>query len=82
MVAVPKFTYGTDSKYESGILGHDDVLKMGPILISTRPLLRTLIVQRFPYIFVDDAHPSAPRLLYDRKEAARQLSISVRASTT
>ena len=26
-----------------------------------------------------DAHTSLPRLLYDRKEAARQLSISVRS---
>jgi hypothetical protein len=26
-----------------------------------------------------NAHASAPRLLYDRKEAARQLSISVRS---
>ena len=26
-----------------------------------------------------NAHTSAPRLLYDRKEAARQLSISVRS---
>lgn len=55
IAAVPKFIYGTGSKYESGILGHDDVLKIGPLLINSRPLLRTLIAQRFPYIFVDES---------------------------
>lgn len=60
IAAVPKFTYGTGAKYESGILGHDDVLKIGPILISSRPLLRTLIVQRFPYIFVDESQDTNP----------------------
>jgi DNA helicase-2/ATP-dependent DNA helicase PcrA len=60
IAAVPKFTYGTGSKYESGILGHDDVLKIGPIFISSRPLLRTLIVQRFPYIFVDESQDTNP----------------------
>lgn len=60
IAAVPKFTYGTGSKYESGVLGHDDVLKVGPILISSRPLLRTLIAQRFPYIFVDESQDTNP----------------------
>lgn len=60
IAAVPKFTYGTGSKYESGILGHDDVLKVGPTLISSRPLLRTLIAQRFPYIFVDESQDTNP----------------------
>lgn len=60
MAAVPKFNYGTGSKYESGHLGHDDVLKMGPALISSRPLLRTLVAQRFPYIFVDESQDTNP----------------------
>lgn len=41
--------------YTKGILGHDDVLKIGPALIADRPLLRTLIASRFPFIFVDES---------------------------
>lgn len=52
---VSSFRYETGSDYLSGILGHDDILKMVPQLIQSRPLLRTIIAKKFPYIFVDES---------------------------
>lgn len=57
---VNRFTYGTGSDYGRGILGHDDILKMGPALIADRPLLRTIIASHFPYIFVDESQDTSP----------------------
>jgi len=58
--AVPYFKYGTGSDYLSGVLGHSDILKVGPYLITERPLLRMLITQRFPFIFVDESQDTDP----------------------
>jgi DNA helicase-2/ATP-dependent DNA helicase PcrA len=57
---VPRFTYGTGSDYAKGILGHDDILKIGPALIEERPLLRTLVANRFPFILVDESQDTNP----------------------
>lgn len=53
--AVRAFRYGTGSKYSKGILGHDDILKLGTYLIITRPLFQTLLAQQFPFVFVDES---------------------------
>jgi DNA helicase-2/ATP-dependent DNA helicase PcrA len=68
--AVPKFTYGTGSNYEDGILGHDDVIRMASTLIAQQPLLRTLVAQRFPYVFVDESQDTAPDVVVALKEIA------------
>jgi DNA helicase-2/ATP-dependent DNA helicase PcrA len=60
LVSVPRFIYGTGSDYAKGVLGHDDILKIGPALIEERPLLRTLIANRFPFIFVDESQDTSP----------------------
>ena len=60
LAGVPRFTYGTGSDYAKGVLGHDDILKIGPALIDERPLLRTLIANRFPFIFVDESQDTSP----------------------
>jgi DNA helicase II / ATP-dependent DNA helicase PcrA len=57
---IPRFTYGTGSDYQKGILGHDDVIKMVPALIHARPLLKSLVAQRFPFIFVDESQDTVP----------------------
>jgi DNA helicase-2/ATP-dependent DNA helicase PcrA len=57
---VSRFKYGTGSDYANGVLGHDDILKIGPALIEERPLLRTLIANRFPFIFVDESQDTNP----------------------
>jgi len=67
---VQKFTYGMGSDYEEGILGHDDVLKIGPALIRQYPLLRTLITRRYPYIFVDESQDTEPDVVAALKEVA------------
>ena len=53
--AVRSFMYGTGSNYTKGILGHDDILKLVPFLIASRPLFRTLIARQFPFVFVDES---------------------------
>ncbi len=67
---VKRFTYGTGSNYAKGTLGHDDILKIGPELISERPLLRKLISRRFPYIFVDESQDTNPTVV----DALRQIA--------
>ncbi len=57
------FTYGMGSDYGKGILGHDDILKMVTSLILERPLLRTLIADRFPFVFVDESQDTSPTVI-------------------
>ncbi|MGD0088313.1 MAG: UvrD-helicase domain-containing protein [Planctomycetota bacterium] len=49
------FTYGTGSDYVNGILGHDDIIKMVPQFIGERALMRSLLVQQYPFVFVDES---------------------------
>jgi DNA helicase-2/ATP-dependent DNA helicase PcrA len=60
---VTRFAYGTGSDYQNGILGHDDVLKIGPALIGLRPLLRTLLANRYPFIFIDESQDTNPTFI-------------------
>lgn len=52
---VPNFNYGTGSDYLKGVLGHDDIIKLGPDLIREFPLLKEIIARTYPYIFVDES---------------------------
>lgn len=52
--AVSEFRYGTGSDYESGILGHDDIINIVPQLLQKYPLLRRVVAKKYPYIFVDE----------------------------
>ena len=58
--SVVRFQYGTGSDYENGVLGHDDILKVGPFLIEHRALLRTLVARTFPFVFVDESQDTNP----------------------
>ena len=73
LVAVARFTYGTGSDYGNGILGHDDILKMGPSLIADRPLLCKLIASRFPFIFVDESQDTHQTVV----DALKQIALVV-----
>jgi DNA helicase-2/ATP-dependent DNA helicase PcrA len=75
LAGVPRFKYGTGSDYANGVLGHDDILKVGPALIEERPLLRTLIANRFPFIFVDESQDTNPLFV----AALRQIADTVGA---
>jgi DNA helicase-2/ATP-dependent DNA helicase PcrA len=54
------FKYGTGSDYSAGLLGHDDVLKIGPYLIEAHELLHKLVAGRFPVVFVDESQDTFP----------------------
>lgn len=57
------FTYGTGSDYAKGVLGHDDIIKMAPHLIVERPLMRSLLVQQYPFVFVDESQDTAENVV-------------------
>ena len=58
--AITDFRYGTGSNYAEGILGHSDVLKIGPDFIGKHTLMKTVLKQRFPIILVDESQDSSP----------------------
>jgi DNA helicase-2/ATP-dependent DNA helicase PcrA len=74
MNTVTSFTYGVGSRYDKGILGHDDIIKMVPQLILEKPLLRKLIAQRYPFIFVDESQDTFPQVVAALKELSNDPS--------
>jgi DNA helicase II / ATP-dependent DNA helicase PcrA len=67
---VPSFKYSTGSNYEKGQLGDDDILRIGPALIEQYPLMRTIVAQRFPFIFVDESQDTNPDVVVALKRVA------------
>lgn len=70
LAGVSRFKYGTGSSYAKGLLGHDDILRVGPALIGEHALLRSVIAQRFPYIFVDESQDTNPTVVEALKQIA------------
>ncbi|MBV9561157.1 MAG: ATP-dependent helicase [Bradyrhizobium sp.] len=68
---VKHFTYGIGSNYSEGVLGHDDVLRIGPALINESILMRRLVADRFPYLFVDESQDTDPKVV----EAFRNIAV-------
>lgn len=60
---VRSFTYGTGSDYMNGILGHDDIITMVPQLIVERPLMRRLLAQQYPFLFVDESQDTTENVV-------------------
>lgn len=60
---VRSFIYGTGSDYVNGILGHDDIIKMVPQFIVERPLMRRLLTQQYPFLFVDESQDTMPNVV-------------------
>ncbi|WP_151705719.1 UvrD-helicase domain-containing protein [Nitrincola alkalilacustris] len=58
--SVESFRYGTGSDYINGILGHSDILKIGPLFIREHPLMRRVLSRRYPVIFVDESQDTNP----------------------
>lgn len=69
--SVASFSYETKSDYVKGLLGHDDIIRMGPELIESFPLLGRLLAGRFPLIFVDESQDTFPKFVDALKSAAR-----------
>ena len=67
---VPRFTYSTGSNYTQGQLGHDDILRVGPALIEQHALMRSIVAQRFPFIFVDESQDTNPDVVAALKRIA------------
>lgn len=58
LVQVEKFLYddtSTFSNYSEGKLSHDDVVAISGSMISDNAVLRKVLGQKYPYIFVDEA---------------------------
>ena len=53
--AISRFRYQANSDISKGILGHAEVLKAGPSIISNSTLLRTIICKKYPFFFVDES---------------------------
>ncbi len=71
---VTNFRYGVGSDYSDGVLGHGDILRIGPEFIRSQELMRRVLVRRFPVIFVDESQDTDPRFV----EAALALAREVR----
>lgn len=70
---VHSFTYGTGSNYVKGILGHDDIIKMVPQLLTERPLMRTLLAQQYPFLFVDESQDTMENVVTALKAVDEQM---------
>jgi DNA helicase-2/ATP-dependent DNA helicase PcrA len=70
---VRSFTYGTGSDYVNGVLGHGDIIKMVPKFIVERPLMRNLLAQQYPFLFVDESQDTMPDVVSALMAVAEQL---------
>lgn len=70
---VRSYTYGTGSDYVNGILGHDDIIKMVPQLIVERPLMRSLLAQQYPFLFVDESQDTTENVVVALKAVDEEL---------
>ena len=70
---VRSFTYGTGSDYVNGILGHDDIVKMVPQFIVDHPLMRSLIAQQYPFLFVDESQDTMENVVVALKAVDEEL---------
>lgn len=69
--AVKSFRYGTGSDYSKGVLGHSDILKIGPEFIAGHALMQTVLTRRFPVIFVDESQDTDPTFVDALRLVAR-----------
>ncbi len=70
---VRSFTYGAGSDYVNGILGHEDIIKMVPQLIVERPLMRRLLAQQYPFLFVDESQDTMKNVVESLKLVNEEL---------
>lgn len=70
---VRSYTYGTGSDYVNGILGHDDIIKMVPQFIVERPLMRSLLAQQYPFLFVDESQDTTENVVVALKAVDEEL---------
>jgi DNA helicase II / ATP-dependent DNA helicase PcrA len=69
---VKAFRYGTGSDYINGVLGHSDILRIGPAFIQGHALMRSVLTRRFPTIFVDESQDTDPAFVEALRHVARE----------
>lgn len=69
---VKTFRYGTGSDYINGVLGHSDILRIGPAFIQGHALMRSVLTRRFPVIFVDESQDTDPAFVEALRIVARE----------
>ena len=60
---ITNFRYGTGSDYGNGVLGHNDILRIGTDLIHNHTLMRRIVARRYPVIFVDESQDTDPHFV-------------------
>ncbi len=70
---VRHFKYENGSNYAEGILGHDDIINMVPQLIMDKPLLASIVAQKYPFFFVDESQDTFPQVVDALKSVARSM---------
>ncbi len=60
IAGVRHFIYGTGRDFSKGILGHDDIITMVPQLLVEKPLLRSIVAQSYPVVFIDESQDTFP----------------------
>ena len=60
--AVNRFEYNETrfSDFSRGLLGHDDVIEVSSYIIGESKIVRKILGQKYPYIFVDEAQDTFP----------------------
>lgn len=73
--SVKSFRYGTGSDYSNGVLGHSDILKIGPEFIAGHALMQAVLARRFPVIFVDESQDTDPAFVNALRQVARAVPL-------
>ena len=73
--SVKSFRYGTGSDYSNGVLGHSDILKIGPEFIAGHVLMQSVLTRRFPVIFVDESQDTDPAFVDSLRQVARAVPL-------
>lgn len=61
--SVNNFRYETGADYTKGIIGHADILRMVPELIQGKTLLKKIVIQKFPFLLIDESQDTAPNVV-------------------
>ncbi|WP_078861467.1 UvrD-helicase domain-containing protein [Streptomyces sp. NRRL F-5650] len=72
VAGIERFRYGVGSDYAKGVLGHEDIVTMTPELVMQSRLLRRIVANKYPYIFVDESQDTFPGVVDALKLVARQ----------
>lgn len=73
--SVKSFRYGTGSDYSNGVLGHSDILRIGPDFIAGHALMKAVLTRRFPVIFVDESQDTDPVFVDALRQVARTVPL-------